>query len=160
MFGKIGICRMMSNTLKNNELITGISILAVLKYASQMDAAKCMLIEPFLSYGKILQLMCRSNSSIKSVEDIMIKESIIFSNFDERYREKFMLSVNSIVLFRKLGLLNIENNMIIFNGYDFDFNEPTLGKKATKRIQASEKLAQILSKGEASDLYLSLRIKV
>ena len=151
---------MISNTFKNNELITGISILAVLRYVFQMEAAKCMLIEPFLSYDKILQLMCRSNSSIKSVEDFMITESITFSNFNERYREKFMLSVNSIVLFKKLGLLSIEDNMIVFNGYDFDFNEPTLGKRASKRIQASEKLAQILSKGEVGDLYLSLRIKI
>ena len=36
----------------------------------------------------------------------------------------------------------------------------TLGKKAKIRISASKKLAEILLKGEASDLYLSLRIEI
>jgi hypothetical protein len=33
-----------------------------------------------------------ANSSVKSIEDLIIKESIIFSNFSSRYQEKLILS--------------------------------------------------------------------
>jgi hypothetical protein len=160
MLGKIGILKMDINALKDNELITGISVLATLKHVDQMEIAKCMLIEPLLSYSKVLQLLRKSNSSVKSVEDLIMKESITFSNFNERYRDKFILSINSIILFKKMGLLSVEENMIIFRGNNFNFNESSLGKKASTRILASKNLAKILSKGETSDLYLSLRIKI
>lgn len=158
--GKLGIIRMEINKFKNNELITGISILAVLKYMKHIEISKCMLIEPLLSYSKVLQLLSRSNSSIKSIEDLIIKESIVFTNFNERYNEKLAISINSIFLFVKLGLISLKNDELIFEGSKFDFNDDTLGKKAKMRINAAKKLAEILLKGEASDLYLSLRIEI
>ena len=95
--GKTGIIKMEINTLKNNELLTGISILSVLKYVQHMEISKCMLIEPLLSYTKVLNLLRRTNSSIKSIEDLIIKECITFTNFNERYREKRLLSINSLL---------------------------------------------------------------
>ncbi len=148
------------NTLKNNELVTGISILAVLKHAQNVEISKCMLIEPILSYTKVLQLLCRANSSIKSIEDLIIKESMVFANFNERYREKLSLSINAIILFEKMGLLSIKNNAVIFIENNFNFNDSTLGKKTTARILASKNLANILMKGDSSDFYLSLRVEV
>jgi hypothetical protein len=148
------------NSLKDNELITGISILAVLRHVKRMEILKCMLIEPILSYTKVLRLLKRANSSIKSVEDLIIKESIVFANFNNRYLEKTLLSVNSILLFEKLELLKIKDNMLLFTGEKFNFVDPTLGEKAKARIEASKKLADILAKGEASDFYLSLRVEI
>lgn len=158
--GKIGIIQMQINEFKNNELITGISILAVLKYMHHIEISKSMLIEPLLSYSKVLQSLGRSNSSIKSIEDLIIKESIVFTNFNERYKEKLTLSINSIILFVKLGLLSMKNDELIFEGNKFNFNDDTLGKKAKARINASKNLAGILLKGEASDFYLSLRVEI
>lgn len=150
----------MNKSLRHNEIITGISILSVLKYSQTLDITKVMLIEPFLSYSSVLDLMARKNSSVQSVEDIIIKESISFVTFNERYRERFLLSVNAIMLFEKLGLLRIEDSMIIFRADDFDFNNNSLGKVVNKRVKAAPKLAEILMKGKASDLYLSLRVEV
>ncbi|WP_279067981.1 hypothetical protein [Intestinimonas butyriciproducens] len=148
------------SVFRDNELITGISILAVLRFTKKLELSKCMLIEPLLSYSKVLKLLKRSNSSVKSIEDLIIKESIIFSNFSSRYQEKLILSINSLLLFEEMGLLKIDNNNVTYNGYSFDFSEQSLGEKAKDRISASRKLAEILTKGEASDFYLSLRIEL
>lgn len=148
------------SVFRDNELITGISILAVLRFTKKLELSKCMLIEPLLSYSKVLKLLKRSNSSVKSIEDLIIKESIIFSNFSSRYQEKLILSINSLLLFEEMGLLKIDNNNVTYNGYSFDFSEQSLGEKAKDRISASRKLAEILAKGEASDFYLSLRIEL
>lgn len=155
-----GVNAMEINTFRDNELLSGISILAVLRHTSNMEISKCMLIEPLLSYSKVLRLLKRSNSSVKSIEDLIIKESIVFSNFNARYQEKAFLSINSMLLFEKLGLLEISNSGVKFCGDRFNFSDQTLGEKAKSRIAASQKLAEILTKGEASDFYLSLRIEI
>ncbi len=147
-------------TFRDNELVTGISILSVLRYTKELELSKCMLIEPLLSYSKVLNALKRSNSSIKSVEDLVLKEDIAFSNFNSRYQDSLILSVNSILLFMQMGLLTIEDELVKYSGDYFNFSNPGLGNKANSRIKAAKKLADILLKGEASDLYLSLRIEL
>ena len=148
------------SVFRDNELITGISMLAVLRFTKKLELSKCMLIEPLLSYSKVLKLLKRANSSVKSIEDLIIKESIIFSNFSSRYQEKLILSINSLLLFKEMGLLQIEDNIVIYDGNSFDFSEQSLGERTRNRISASRKLAEILTKGDASDFYLSLRIEL
>ena len=147
-------------SLKENELLTGVSILSVLRYTKQLDLAKCILIEPLLSYSQVLSALKRSNSNIKSIEDLIIKQSIAFSNFNNRFQDKLLLSMNAIILFEKLGLLYTKENFVYFSAPDFDFSTKSLGDTAANRIAASRKLSEILQKGEASDFYLSLRIEI
>jgi gentisate 1,2-dioxygenase len=91
---------------------------------------------------------------------LIIKESIVFANFNSRYQDKLLLSVNAIILFEKLDLIKINDGKVQFTGEKFNFSNPTLGKKAKDRIAAAKKLADILMKGDASELYLSLRIEI
>lgn len=148
------------HTLKENELLTGISILAVLRHAKQLELSKCILIEPLLSYSQVLNALKRSNTRIKSIEDLIIKQSIAFANFNNRFHDKLLLSINAIILFEKLGLLYRKENLVYFSAPDFNFATKSLGEIAHSRISASGKLAEILQKGEASDFYLSLRIEI
>lgn len=55
---------------RDNELITGISILAVLKCTKKLEFSKCLLIEPLLSYARVVKGLSRKNSNIKSIEDL------------------------------------------------------------------------------------------
>ena len=70
------------------------------------------------------------------------------------------MSVNAIILFNKLGLISINNNVLFFSGQDFDFHDTRLGDRANARIKAALRLSEILGKGDASDLYLSLRVEI
>lgn len=147
-------------SLKENELLTGISILAVLRHTQQLELSKCMLIEPLLSYSQVLKALKRTNSSVKSIEDLILKQSIPFANFNNRFQDKLLLSMNALILFDKLGLISIKENIVCFNANDFNFTNTSLGEAATSRISASGKLAEILLKGDASDFYLSLRVQI
>ena len=158
--GKAGIPDMEIRAFKDNELITGISILSVLSYAGKLEHSKCMLIEPLLSYSRVLRGLKRANSSIKSIEDLIIKENVVFSNFNSRYKEKLLLSINSMLLFSQMGLISIGEEYAFYTGEIFDFYNSELGEKASSRIKAAKKLSEILLKGEASDFYLSLRIEI
>ena len=65
--GKVGMPNMEIRSFRDNELITGISILAVLNYTKKLEFSKCLLIEPLLSYSRVVKGLSRRNSSIKSI---------------------------------------------------------------------------------------------
>lgn len=149
-----------THSFQSNEILTGIAILSVLENTKKLEISKCILIEPLLSYKSIRDYLKNANSKVRSIEELMIKQNIVFSNFNRRFQEKLPLSVNSILLLSQLKLLHIENGNLLFTGDKFDFNEKTLGKAAQDIIATSGNLVEILTREAASSLYLSLRIEL
>ncbi len=149
-----------THSFQSNEILTGIAILSVLKNTKKLEISKCLLIEPLLSYKSIRDYLKNANSKVRSIEELMVKQNIVFSNFNRRFQEKLPLSVNSILLMSQLKLLHIENGNLLFTGDKFDFNEKTLGKAAQDIIATSGNLVEILTREAASSLYLSLRIEL
>jgi len=147
-------------TFRDNELITGISILAVLKHSKELEYSKCILIEPILSYSRVLKALRRANSCIKSIEDLILRENIAFADFDSRFQDCLILSLNSLLLFREMGLISLNDGKAFYLGEKFDFYNSGLGEKANERISVAKRLSEIMMKGDASDLYLSLRIEL
>lgn len=148
------------HSFQSNEILTGIAILSVLRNTKKLEITKCLLIEPLLSYRSIRDYLKNNNCKVRSIEELMVKQNIVFSNFNRRFQEKLPLSINSILLMSELKLLKIENNNLLFIGEKFDFNEKTLGKTAQNIIATSNNLAEILTKEGASSLYLSLRVEL
>ena len=148
------------NTFQNNEVLTGITILSVLKITEQLEITKALLIEPLLSYKSIREYMKKSNSKVRSIEELIVKQNIAFSNFDKRFEDKLPFSINAILLMAQLQLMRVDKNKLVFTGDLFDFTEKTLGKPAQEVIAASKNMAQILMKEDASSLYLSLRVEI
>lgn len=151
---------MQIESFKENELIAGISILAVLKYSGSIEVTKCLLIEPLLSYSTVTQKLQKKNTRFESIEELIIKEKVAFSDFNDRYYEYLVLSINAIMLFKHLKLIAIEKGMVTYTNESFNLEDSSLGSKAAARVKAAKKLATILTKGAASDLYLSLRIEL
>lgn len=152
--------RVQIESFKENELITGISILAVLKYSGSLEVTKCLLVEPILSYSVVTQKLKTENTHIESIEELILKEQIAFSDFNDRYYEYLVLSINAMMLFRHMKLITIENGIVTYINGAFNLEDSSLGNKAATRVKAAKKLATILTKGAASDLYLSLRIEL
>lgn len=148
------------HSFQSNEILTGIAILSVLRNTKKLETTKCLLIEPLLSYKSIRDYLKNANSKVRSIEELMVKQNIVFSNFNRRFQEKLPLSINSILLMSQLKLLLIENNNLLFTGDKFNFNEKTLGKAAQDIIATSSNLVEILTREAASSLYLSLRVEL
>lgn len=148
------------HSFQSNELLTGIAILSVLRNTKKLEITKCLLIEPLLSYKSIKDYLKKSNCKVRSIEELVVKKSIVFLDFNRRFQERLPLSINSLLLMSELKLLKIEKNNVIFTGEKFDFYEKTLGKTAHSIIVAASNLSEILTKEDASSLYLSLRIEL
>lgn len=156
-----GKCTMKNyDTFFNNELQASIGILSVLKATKELPISKVLLIQSLLSYKKILSLLISKKYIIRSIEELIIKSDFTLSNFNKRYEENFILSINSLMLLKELKLILIEGYTVRFNGQDFNFQDKSLGKKAKYIIKASDKLSQILLGKESSSLYLSLRVEL
>ena len=148
------------DTFYNNELLTGMAILAVLREKKKLEISKALLIHSILSYKGITEFLKDKRTKIRSIEELIVKRNIAFTNFNKRYLEDLELSINAIFLFKQLGLLDLVNNELVYLEGDFDFKNKTLGKRALDIIEASFNLANILEKEDASNLYLSLRIEL
>lgn len=148
------------DTFYNNELLTGIAILAALKQRQKVEISKVLLIHPILSYKGIVEFLKDKRTKIRSIEELIIKKNMAFANFNRRYLEDLELSINAIFLFKELGMLDIIDNELIYIETSFDFKNKALGKRALDIIDASYSLINVLDKEEASNLYLSLRVEL
>lgn len=144
----------------SNEILTGLSILSVLSHTKELQVSKCVLIEPMLNHKELRAMLKNSKTIIRSIEELIMKKTVAFSNFHSRFIETLPLSINSILLMSELRLLKINGNKIIFSGNDFDFKEHSLGTLMEERILACNKIADILNNETVENLYLNLRVEL
>jgi len=147
-------------TFYKNEIVLGLAILSILEEIRTLDITKAILISPIIGYKGIVEFLKSKNTQVRSVEELIEKKRCAFANFNQRYLEDLVISLNSILLYKELGLLMINNEKLVRTELPFDFSSTLLGNRAVEVINASKKLAWILDKEEASDLYLSLRIEL
>ena len=148
------------NSFISNELLTGISILSVLKECGTMEYSKILLVEPILSYKRIQNDLKKKNCNILSIEGLIIKHKDVLTNFNERYKERLKLSIDSILLMMRLKLLSLSSGIIKYEAYDFNFKDASLGKAADDIIASGYKLGNLLKKEDANYLYLNLRVEL
>lgn len=148
------------NNFSVNEVITAISMLVVLKNSYSLEITKLLLIEPLLSYKNILKKFKLSNLKIRSIEELMVKSDFSLINFNKRFQEKLLLSINSLFLLEQLGLIIIIENRAYYEEKNFDFQNINLGKIAMNRIKSANKISNVLKDTPVEDLYLHLRIEL
>lgn len=149
-----------TNSFYNNELIGAISILSVLKYCDNIEFAKSLIIIPLFSYDGVIRFLKNKKTIAKSIYEFILKNNLGIANINKRFYEHLQLSVNSIFLLKELQFIEIINDNIVYSGDEFDLTNEALGDHAKDVITASKKLADILKKEDASDIYLSLRIEI
>jgi len=149
-----------NDSFSTNEILTAITILSVLKDCNSLEITKVLLIEPLCSYKKLLKKLTNTRIQIRSIEELIIKSDFVLTNFNKKFKEYTVVSINSIYLLFQLKLITMCQNEIFYNGEAFDFNEKILGEKAKIRINASSKLSHILKRTESAELYLHLRVEL
>lgn len=150
-----------SKYLYNNEAVGMIALCAVLKHASKLSYSKSMLVLPFLFHEESVAFLKRSNSVIRSFEEIIVKKVSCFGNFNARYSSLLPISINSIMILQQCKSITIDSKFIIYNQSNaLNLDSPGLGKRAVGIVKAAEKLAELLVKESETSLYLKLRIQI
>lgn len=148
------------NSFYNNEMLTGIAILSVLYQIEELEITKALLIQPILSYCDILNLVKKRNVKIRSIEELIVKKNLPFTNFNKRYLESLELSINSILLMKHMNFIKIYDNKLFIGKNIFDLYDSNLGKRAKDLVNGAICISKAIDKGDASNLYLSLRIEL
>ncbi len=160
MIGKRGIQMKISNDTYNNELIGVISILSVLNELKKITITKALLIMPFYSHQQSLKVLKNNKVKIRSIEEFIIKYPSYFSNYNERFHSLLIVSINSIILLNKMGIITIQDNYIALNAEtELSYEEKDIGRRACEILKASNKLSNILREAE-ENLYLQLRVEI
>ncbi|MEK4524574.1 three component ABC system middle component [Paenibacillus sp. FSL H8-0104] len=146
--------------LYNNEMIGAIAIYSVLFHLQTISVAKSMLIFPFISHQGTLDFLKNNNTTLRSLEEFIIKKPDFFSNYNDRYYSLLTLSVNSIILLKEMELIRIKNSEISINPEKkLAINKEAYGLRAFHISIAGKKLSEILNDND-KNLYLQLKVKL
>lgn len=140
-------------SLYHNELLGAVSIASVLKH-NDLSNAQVLFVLPLLFHNETLNYFLNHNP--QNIKSFAGNNSKIIANFDNRLYSLLPITINSILIAKELGLINIEQEKLSFKSFDFDAD---LGNRAKKIILASKKIASLL-KTETSDLFFHLKVKL
>ena len=141
----------------NNISIGVIALGAVLDQSDELSISKLFLIFPLISHQKLLQHLGRNTTKIKSIEKLIVEKTSYFSNFNKKYIDSLVLTVNALQYLNDTGYVNvIDGNIILIRPFKYD---KKMGDRANKIFNASENVALLLRE-RPDKLYLNLRVEL
>lgn len=141
----------------NNLAFTSIAMAMVIEQAGKLELAKILLVMPFLTHSELLSYLAHGGTKIKGLDKLIIDKLPYFSNFNKRYYDNLVTSINAVQFLVEVDVISIENNLVVYNK-KIEY-EKYMGTRLNKVSKASRNLSKILSE-DISNLYLSLRVEL
>ena len=148
--------------LYNNLGISLVSFINVVNQFEVIEYSKALLIIPISLHDPLINYLKRKNVSVKGSEDIFLSKIEYFIDFNERYYSFLSISINTILVAERLGLIDCDNGKIkpISNAISsFDFSKKSIGKRAYNISLAIPEIINILN-DNTDELYFKLRIEL
>lgn len=141
----------------NNFGIESIGIVFVLGHSPKLSISKVLLISPIICHDKLLLHLARKTTDISSFEEYLIEHIASFSNFNRRFYDNLINTVNAIQLLHDLEIVEIvDGKLSLRESIKFSSN---MGKRAEKIFKASKNISKMLQP-PSETLYLNLRIEL
>lgn len=141
----------------NNLGLGIISLGFVLDKTKTLPLSKLFLILPFVTHAELLSYLAKANANIQSIEKLIVDKTVCFSNFNKRYYDTLILTVEALEYLYDLEYIKIQNgSATLLKNFEYD---KIMGKRAEKINKASTNIAKIL-KDKVNNLYLNLRIEL
>ena len=102
----------------------------------------------------------KSKSTKRSLEEFIIKNLDVITNFNSRFEDYLPLSINCLTLLVESKIVRLEGCNVIFNDSDKDHFAATnsLGSRANDIFLANEIVSQLMKIESTSSFYLKLRV--
>lgn len=144
-------------TGKYNIGICSLGIIFTLQHIKELSIIKSLLIMPLIVSDGTLNYLSNSRTNILSLEELLVKKTSFFSNFNQRYLDSLPVSFNTIQFLNEIEIIQINGNSITLKHiYKY---EKSMGKRGENIYKASPNIASIL-KQDANILYLNLRVEL
>lgn len=108
---RLGEVQIMNLSYYNNLSIGIVALGAVLTQSKELSLAKIFLIFPLLSHQKLLQHLGRSTTKIRTIEKLIVEKTTFFSNFNKRYVDSLVLTVNALQYLNDAGYVKVVKGM-------------------------------------------------
>jgi hypothetical protein len=141
----------------NNIGITSIAINSVLSLSKELSIPKALLIMPLFTSKDLTSHLSRKTTEIKSIEKLISEKTPLFSNFNKRYYDSLVNSINAIQLLIETNQISILDGKLIANK-SFQYMK-SMGTRAEKINSASPNVSKLLNEN-TEKLYLNLRIEL
>lgn len=148
---------MIPGRLFNNIGMEAMSIAFVLKHQQEMKLSKVLLISPITTHNKLILHLARKNTAILSFEKYFIENFSNFANFNDRYYDGLVSSLNAVQLLNELEIVEVKGATVnLINEISY---ESSMGKRAEKIWKAAHNISSLLNES-SEKLYLNLRIQL
>lgn len=147
----------MKTNYYNNFGIGVIAIGAVLGIRKEISIAQACLIYPLFSHQELLYYLARKTTRIKSIEELIVKRTSNFSNFNSRYYDSLSETFSSLQYLNDMGYVRVSAGQIVL--LKNIGRSDGMGSRAEKIFLASENISKILD-DRVENLYLNLRVKL
>jgi hypothetical protein len=141
----------------NNIGITSIAINSVLSLSKELSISKVLLIMPLFTSKDLTSHLSRKTTEIKSIEKLISEKTPLFSNFNKRYYDSLVNSINAVQLLIETNQISIIEGKLIANK-SFHYMK-SMGKRAENINNASQNVSKLLNEN-TEKLYLNLRIEL
>ena len=153
----MGEIQVMNINYYNNFGVGVVAIGAVLNRSNALSISKVFLIFPLISHQKLLQYLARQTTSSKSIEKLISDQVSYFSNFNKRYIDSLVVTMNSVQYLNDAGYIDISGGVVkLLKPFEYDSK---MGKRANSIFKASENISKLLAETE-NKLYLNLRVEL
>ncbi|MEZ2622813.1 three component ABC system middle component [Paenalcaligenes hominis] len=140
----------------NNPGICATAILAVLAHAKQLSVAKALLIMPLVMHDETVRYMGNGRVVFREVASLVAHRPDLFANFNSRFRESIVITVNAIQWIVAAGYVNFDGTLTLLNPLKID---SSFGKRVQAITKASEHIAAVLA-GPVDELYVNFRVQL
>ncbi|WP_429096738.1 hypothetical protein [Aeromonas veronii] len=141
----------------NNLGIYSLAICAVLEHKKEMSIAESLLIAPLITHNELLNYLARKTTNIYSADDLLLSKTSFFSNFNYRFFDSLITSLNAILFLKDMNYISYKEGEITIS--ELMPYHPNMGKRAKKIFQASKNIGTFLMT-PTEYLYLNLRVEL
>lgn len=137
--------------------VISLSLLFVLNKQKSLSLPQSLLISPIVTHPKLLSYLSNKNVSVQSMEQVVISHPQWFLNFNHRFYDFSVPTINAIQFLHDLDLISFEDdNLHSFE--EIEYNKK-MGNTIKKVDNASLKIAKMIS-GKISSTYTNLRVQI
>lgn len=143
--------------LYNNLGISSLGIVFTIRHLCPLSLTKSLLIMPIITHKDLLQYLSRKTTKVHSLEQVLVSHQRCFSNFNARFYDSIITSINAIQFLAEVEMIEvIENEIVSVEDLDYDMS---MGKRAKKIFDAAPNIAGVIN-SDSSGLYTNLRIQI
>jgi hypothetical protein len=138
----------------NNIGICATALVSVISHTGELPLAKAMLVMPLVMHDATLAFL--SNASVRKREAAALTsvKPELFANFNRRFEDSLVLSLNALQLLLHLGHVKLQGNLIPSKPMQITSD---YGARAQRIVKATPSIATLLA-SPVEELYLNFRV--